>query len=61
MIPNSHGGGIYVSGSNAVVVLRENAQVKYNQVGSYGAGICVDSDAKLSVSDNVQVTDNEEF
>ena len=58
VVLNTHGGGIYVS--SGTTVLRENAVVKGNQVGSYGAGICVYSGAKLVVSDNVQVTDNEE-
>ena len=53
---NSHGGGIYAI--NCTVVLRENAMVTGNQIGSYAGGIYCN--CTLNDSGNVQITGNEE-
>lgn len=49
-------GGIYAI--NCTVVLRENAMVTGNQIGSYAGGIYCN--CTLNVSGNVQITGNEE-
>lgn len=51
------GGGIF---AKSELTLGRNAEIKNNTVTSYGGGVYLHEKAKLSVSGNVQVTDNED-
>ena len=43
------GGGIYINGANASVIMRGNSIVKNNTAGTYGSGIYVGENAELTI------------
>ena len=52
------GGGIYINGSDASVIMRGKSIVKNNTAGTYGGGIYVGENAELTIEGKPVVKDN---